>query len=1734
SRVSAAMFGGKPAFGASNTSFGTGTSLFGQNKPATSLFGQPQQQTQQTSLFGAKPAGTGLFGQSTTNNATTGTSLFGASTANTSGGLFGQSKPSLFGASTGSTTFGQTSTSLFGGTTGAAAGGTSMFGSTAVAAPNGTTVKFEPVIGQDTMQKNGTNSQISTKHMCITAMKQYESKCIEELRVEDYLAGRKAPAAGTTTGGGLFGSTATPATGGLFGSSTPQQKSIFGSTTAAAPAFGATAGSTSIFGSPSTAATTGTSLFGKPAGTSLFGATTGTTTGGLFGSPAAAPAATGSIFGQPAATSTFGQPAQTTSLFGASAASAAPSAFSFGAPATATATSGFGTTSVFGQPAASAAGTTSLFGAKPATTSAFSFGGGTTTTASPFGATATQPAGTGLFGAKPATLGAFGAPAATTGTGLFGAQPAAQTGTGLFGTTAAAQPTLGAFGAQPLQQQQPIVQQVAAAPIELVTNLNQAQMEMALINAQLGASPYGDSPLFKMREGQSKDSDDKPNPTSVQRQLKFLASKKDSPLANGGASGGLGGGAGGAAASAAAKSHLVSKVLDVSVGATPGGCRSPLTTKDLVYSPSVLPPTLGRGLRSGTPAAAMHNSSMLNHSRTERSMMKDGVDASIEASLRGNGANRLLAPQSARTNLKHLDASALNEVYSHAGSANRSALGGATSAAATTRDPDELPRREGSGNVLSPLQTGPADGLHARNATLHARHPPTLNLDVTSETVQSSPARSPSGQKENAVSPLAASTTTTTSMTSSSARSPRLSIGAVREVPGTGVRIAQPDYYTIPSIKAMRDMVRDGQVVLPDGLTVGRHTFGTVFWAGRLELTNVTLDEIIVFRSKEVTVYPDETIKPPLGQGFNRPAEITLERVWPVDRQTKEEVKDAVALVNMGWREKLEKTTLRMDADFKDFRPVTGSWVFRVKHFSKYGLPDDESEDEAEGGQSMKENLLHDRVQRAKVQLAAAAAGDGADAATGAAPAALPQRTSLTAAPSEDEVMVDEDTAAIRRAQQGIQALAGRFAATAAAGLGGDSSYLASPEARERAARGSRVTLGLDDILISLEGEGGEDGRMDDGDWRTTAVPDKKIKMETIDMEMYEESHRLRTQLLPRVHPRGRVTGTMTLTKREPVRAFEAHAPAAQSFRVPLKTRLIDETSAHGATSRVGWAAGGLSVQSLLPGMNAVAVGMRMFGHEYNQEYIADMFEHNQALSAVITRHRSSSNRAKHCELEEEAPSAPRIKPTSNYAQLIHSFAATASQSGRAKEALVWELCAALFPGDRPETVWEWDRREAVGAWARKALAAEPSSAFKSITGRGATVWKQLARGDLEGAITAAIGENLNVLASLLSVFTLDPEETMHDFKRQLDEWQRSGMLGKMPLPLAKCYVTMAGLTQLGQVNCLENLPWQAALGLCGLWYSRRAETLDACVSRVVAEAAAGRARLPSLDVHLELMRVAVDRTRSIERVLDAAIEASSAPNDFHLAWHVWAVTRAVGLPAMDECAEQALHVQYAEQLVTAAALPHAALFVLAHIKNAQCRNLAMREMIDRCALTRQPLDHGRALEWCRVPAEWIEWAKYLEAKMEGDVHAQCERALRAGELALAHRLYVDEVAPELLVTDQLEALDDLAQQFEESVDRMPAWGTGGQLYTHYIELKGLMNSEEESLDELLRLRDEICFRLKTDERCTPIQQIAMETIGREMTELGQKLRPETMDAVPLNTKSAPEIVDADISMMFE
>ena len=43
------------------------------------------------------------------------------------------------------------------------------------------------------MQTDGQSLTINTRHQCISAMKEYQDKSLEELRYEDYTAGRNLP-----------------------------------------------------------------------------------------------------------------------------------------------------------------------------------------------------------------------------------------------------------------------------------------------------------------------------------------------------------------------------------------------------------------------------------------------------------------------------------------------------------------------------------------------------------------------------------------------------------------------------------------------------------------------------------------------------------------------------------------------------------------------------------------------------------------------------------------------------------------------------------------------------------------------------------------------------------------------------------------------------------------------------------------------------------------------------------------------------------------------------------------------------------------------------------------------------------------------------------------------------------------------------------------------------------------------------------------------------------------------------------------------------------------------------------------------------------------------------------------------------------------------------------------------------------------------------------------------------
>uniref|UniRef100_A0A8C4DQH1 Nuclear pore complex protein Nup98-Nup96 n=1 Tax=Dicentrarchus labrax TaxID=13489 RepID=A0A8C4DQH1_DICLA len=161
-----------------------------------------------------------------------------------------------------------------------------------------------------------------------------------------------------------------------------------------------------------------------------------------------------------------------------------------------------------------------------------------------------------------------------------------------------------------------------------------------------------------------------------------------------------------------------------------------------------------------------------------------------------------------------------------------------------------------------------------------------------------------------------------------------------------GIVLNRVGYYTIPSMEDLADMVDENGECVVENFSVGRKGYGSIFFAGEINVTALNLDEIVHFRRKEVIVYPDDKNKPPEGEGLNRRAEVTLDGVWPNDKTTCSQIRSPERLTEMNYEGRLEKASRKQGARFLEYRPETGSWVFEVAHFSKYGLQDSDEEED--------------------------------------------------------------------------------------------------------------------------------------------------------------------------------------------------------------------------------------------------------------------------------------------------------------------------------------------------------------------------------------------------------------------------------------------------------------------------------------------------------------------------------------------------------------------------------------------------------------------------------------------------------------------------------------------------------------------------------------------------------------------------------------------------------------------
>ena len=93
-------------------------------------------------------------------------------------------------------------------------------------------------------------------------------------------------------------------------------------------------------------------------------------------------------------------------------------------------------------------------------------------------------------------------------------------------------------------------------------------------------------------------------------------------------------------------------------------------------------------------------------------------------------------------------------------------------------------------------------------------------------------------------------------------------------------------------------------------------------------IKNMNFDDIVFFRHKEVIVYPDDVNKPELGQGLNKKAQVTLDKVWPVDKSSGSPIKNSDKLLQLNYEEKLQKACIKLGEEF----------LFAYSHLDFFGI----------------------------------------------------------------------------------------------------------------------------------------------------------------------------------------------------------------------------------------------------------------------------------------------------------------------------------------------------------------------------------------------------------------------------------------------------------------------------------------------------------------------------------------------------------------------------------------------------------------------------------------------------------------------------------------------------------------------------------------------------------------------------------------------------------------------------
>uniref|UniRef100_A0A663M320 Nuclear pore complex protein Nup98-Nup96 n=1 Tax=Athene cunicularia TaxID=194338 RepID=A0A663M320_ATHCN len=929
-----------------------------------------------------------------------------------------------------------------------------------------------------------------------------------------------------------------------------------------------------------------------------------------------------------------------------------------------------------------------------------------------------------------------------------------------------------------------------------------------------------------------------------------------------------------------------------------------------------------------------------------------------------------------------------------------------------------------------------------------------------------------------------------------------------------GIVLTRAGYYTIPSMEELARFTNDRNECIVTDFTIGRRGYGSIYFEGDINLTNLNLDDIVHIRRKEVIVYPDDERKPPIGEGLNRRAEVTLDGVWPTDKTSRCLIKSPERLAEMNYEGRLESVSRKQGARFKEYRPETGSWVFKVAHFSKYGLQDSDEEEEEHPS----------KVDSKKLKTAPAPP-----------PGHLPpQQMTLNGKPTPPSqspevehlgrvVELDSDMADIT--QEPPQDSAVEESAVEEQEAVPASTHIAS-------------TMGINPHVLQI--------------MKASLLADDD-DLDLI-LDTYGEKQPVKTDTSQEIcSPR------LPISKSQGQKRYSALGGMkfiCQSliffllfFSTPGLCRQVSCTWLLSLDQSVVLIRTGCAAQPLCDGFSspawrAVQNTTTCFDDLFFPRLSESSFKvHVEKLSLEqrktdrrrelylipleIKLKHSTVHMDEHCPLL--APN-PGVSAIHSYADWVRKAAEDPAGTETVVKhwCLAWTLCEAIWGNlkeleasleEPSEYILALERRKAFSRWLSETAAARieeelslsrhgnhVEAVFSCLTGKRIGEACRLAQqsGDHRLALLLAQLAGSQPLRDLLTMQLVDWHRLQADCFIQEERLRIFALLAGKPV---------WHLSERVSVNVCSLLDWKRCMAV-HLWYllpptasiskalamyesafqnTAESEKYACCPLPPYLEDSgcviedddnAGR---PLRDVCFHLLKLYSDRHYDLDQLLDPR-SVTSDPLDYRLSWHLWEVLRALNYTHLFRQSQGVLNASYAAQLESEG-LWEWAVFILLH----DTREKAVRELLTRhCALAETPESWAKETFLTQrlcVPPEWIHEAKAVRARMEGDKHKEALFLFKAGHWNQCHKLVVRHLASDAIINENYKYLkgflEDLA--LPERSALIQDWEVAGLVYLDYIRVIEMLDRIQQldcSTYELERLHT------KVTSLCNRIEQI--------------------------------------------